>query len=61
MKNTNQLGLWMDDSVAYLIQFSTKPLQFKQLCVSSKQKKKKSNPLKILLLSRYKEKFKQTL
>jgi hypothetical protein len=55
MKNTNQLGLWMDDSVAYLIQFTTKPLQFKQLCMSSKQKKKNQTLKKFLLLSRYKE------
>jgi hypothetical protein len=45
----------MDDSVAYLIQFTTKPLQFKQLCMSSKQKKKIKPLKKILLLSRYKE------
>jgi hypothetical protein len=45
MKNTNQLGLWMDDSVAYLIQFTTKPLQFKQLC-GVPNRRKKIKPLK---------------
>lgn len=31
MKNTNQLGLWMDDSVAYLMQFTTKPFEIQTI------------------------------
>jgi len=27
MKNKNQLGIWMDDSVAYLIEFTTNPFE----------------------------------
>jgi hypothetical protein len=44
MKNTNQLGLWMDDSVAYLIQFTTKP--FQTIVREFQTEEKKSNPLK---------------
>lgn len=55
MKNTNQLGLWMDDSVAYLIQFTTKPFTIQTIVREFQTEEKKSNPLKrILLLSRYK-------
>ena len=56
MKNTNQLGLWMDDSVAYLIQFTTKPFTIQTIVREFQTEEKKSNSLKkILLLSRYKE------
>jgi hypothetical protein len=27
MENTNQIGIWMDHSVAYLMEFKTKPFE----------------------------------
>ncbi|EIA08765.1 hypothetical protein [Flavobacterium frigoris] len=30
-KNANQLGIWMDHSVAYLIEFSTKPFEIQTI------------------------------
>jgi hypothetical protein len=29
MENTNQIGIWMDHSVAYLMEFKTKPFEIK--------------------------------
>jgi hypothetical protein len=31
MKNTNELGIWMDYSVAYIIEFSTKPFKLHKI------------------------------
>jgi hypothetical protein len=45
MKNTNQLGLWMDDSVAYLIQFTTKPYNSNN-CAEFQTEEKKIKPFK---------------
>ncbi|MEZ7504547.1 hypothetical protein [Flavobacterium sp. Arc2] len=56
MKNTNQLGLWMDDTVAYLVQFTTKPFTIQTIVREFHTEDKKSNLIKkILLLSSYKE------
>jgi hypothetical protein len=46
MKNTNQLGLWMDDSVAYLIQFYHKTFTIQTIVHEFQTEEKKSNPLK---------------
>jgi hypothetical protein len=41
MKNTNQLGLWMDDSVAYLIHYHK---TFFQTIVHEFQTEEKNQP-----------------
>jgi hypothetical protein len=46
MKNTNQLVLWMDGSVAYLIKFTTKPFTIQTIVNEFQTKEKKSNPIK---------------
>jgi hypothetical protein len=30
MENTNQIAIWMDHSVAYLMEFKTKPFEIQQ-------------------------------
>lgn len=46
MKNTNQLGLWMDDSVAYLMQFTTKPFEIQTIVSEFLIEEKKSTLFK---------------
>lgn len=56
MKNTNQLGLWMDDSVAYLMQFTTKPFEIQTIVSEFLLEEKKSTLFKNKeLLSSFKE------
>lgn len=46
MKKTNQLGIWMDHSVAYLMEFTTKPFEIQTIVCEFTMEEKKRNPFK---------------
>lgn len=46
MKNVNQLGIWMDHSVAYLMEFTTKPFEIHTIVCEFPMKEKSTNTLK---------------
>jgi stalled ribosome rescue protein Dom34 len=46
MKNTNQLGIWMDDSAAFLMEFTTNPLEVKTILCEFPIDDKNGNNLK---------------
>lgn len=46
MKKTNQLGIWMDHSVAYLMEFTTQPFEIQTIICEFPVEEKMSNPSK---------------
>ncbi|MFV8366221.1 hypothetical protein [Flavobacterium sp. XS1P27] len=44
MENTNQIAIWMDYSVAYLMEFKTKPFEIQIIACDFTVDKKKRNP-----------------
>lgn len=46
MKNINQIAIWMDYSVAYLMEFKTKPFEIQIIVCEFTVDEKKRNPYK---------------
>jgi stalled ribosome rescue protein Dom34 len=46
MKTTNQLGIWMDHSVAYLMELTTKPFEIQTILCELPLPEKNEKPLK---------------
>jgi stalled ribosome rescue protein Dom34 len=46
MKNTNQLGIWMDHSVASLIEFTVKPFEVQTILCEFPLEEKNTSPTK---------------
>jgi stalled ribosome rescue protein Dom34 len=44
MENTNQIGIWMDHSIAYLMEFNTMPFEIQIIECDLTVDEKKSNP-----------------
>jgi hypothetical protein len=52
MENTNQIGIWMDHSVAYLMEFKTKPFEINRMWLNSGRKKNPYRKNKKIEISR---------
>ena len=46
MEKTNQIGIWMDHSVAYLMAFKTKPFEIQTIVCEFTMDEKKRNPFR---------------
>jgi len=70
MKNANQLGIWMDNSVAYLMEFTTKPFEIQTIVcefpleekhTNTSKKKDLTNSAKNYILNKYYNKIGQAI
>lgn len=46
MEKTNQIGIWMDHSVAYLMEFKTKPFEIQTIVCEFTMDEKRRNPFR---------------